>query len=95
MKYVKVNMNDAVKVKLTEEGIAILKQQHDEMNAFLLARGRKGLEDYSPRLDEDGYYQDQLWSLFQTFGKFIGLACPNMFDLDILLPIQQESDGKP
>lgn len=86
----KVNANMGVKVKLTDVGVSILKAQHDELNQHFKSRGAKGLGEFKTNLDDNGYYQTQLWSLMHTFGPYISPTQENPFDLDIII-----SNGKP
>lgn len=68
----KVNMNDNVRVKLTDRGRQILRQNW----------AKYGVQ-YEIREDEDGYYQTQLWCLFQDFGKSIRIGGNLPFSTEI------------
>lgn len=81
----KVNINQEVKVKLTEYGISILKEQHDELNKWIETRGGKGLGEFELRLDEDGYYSTQIWMLMNQFGHVIRMGNKNPFNLEIII----------
>lgn len=85
-----VNINDNVKVKLNELGINILKEQRDELNKALTKNGAKGLGDYEPKVDEEGYTTFQLWSLMQTFGEHLSLGFKIPFEPEIIV-----TKGKP
>lgn len=66
------NLNDYVNIKLTETGIAILKEEHD-----------KYLKEYAgefkyPEIDENGYTQMQMWEVMQIFGKYMYNGNPNL-----------------
>lgn len=79
---VQFNANEQVRVKLNERGEAILRKQHaDLVNA---TQGRYD-EPFVLKLDEEGYYRAQLWSLRQTFGPHMTLGSLPPFDLDIVL----------
>lgn len=70
----KFNFNDSVKVRLTNFGIEILKQQHNELNSRIKNRGGKGLGEFSVNVDEEGYTTFQLWSLISKFGHVMQLG---------------------
>lgn len=79
-----LNMNESVKVKITDFGIKVLKQRHDELNEKIKARGGKGTK-FELKLDEDGYYTTQLWHLMNIFGEYAGLAAEPPFDINIVI----------
>ena len=58
------NINDVVKVKLTDMGKDIYYHQYDEFN---LTQG------YT-ETDENGYTKFQLWELMRLYGKFINMT---------------------
>jgi hypothetical protein len=68
----KLNLNDRVKVKLSPKGIAILQQEYPTMKVPL-------------KIDEEGYYSDQLWCLFSVFGPYINLGCVMPFETGIII----------
>ena len=67
----KFNVNDEVKIKLTERGLEILEKE-DLVSLF----------DHS-KCDEDGWYKVQLWWLMSVFGKHIYLGCNVPFETEI------------
>lgn len=68
---VKFNLNDHVLVKVTSEGIEALRENHDQLNAFLGGR----LSDFTPpQVDENGYTRMQLWCVMQEFGPHIRMG---------------------
>ena len=54
----KFNVNHNVKIKLTKTGVKVIKDYYDEANI-----------DYEIKLDEDGYFQDQMWHVMKMFGS--------------------------
>lgn len=74
-----VNMNDMVAVKLTEKGVRVLKERHDELRRHV----PKLPEWIGPTLGKDGRYRTQLWSLMHEFGDSTSLGCDPCFELDI------------
>jgi hypothetical protein len=77
---IEFNINEYVKVKLTDAGRKELKKQHTD----LYSRYHQTIPEYQPpKEDEEGYSKWQLWHLMSTFGDKLYLGCPNMFELDI------------
>jgi hypothetical protein len=82
----KVNVNIAVKVKLTDFGISILKDRHDELNESIKSRGGQGFGEFELKLDEDGYYKTQLWTLMNIFGDAMTMAANEIpFELNMII----------
>lgn len=75
------NINDYVKVKLTNYGIEILKQQHDELkNKF-----GGDIGEFDLKLDSEGYYETQLWSLMSDLGQYCIMGRELPFETNIIL----------
>ena len=64
----KFNINNYVKVKLTEHGKYLLQQHHNELQALMpeAARFPMRLE-----LEPDGSYKEQLWVIMNELGSGI------------------------
>lgn len=57
--------NDYVKCKLTDAGLEILRKQHNELRAIA-----PQLPPWTPpKLDNEGFYEAQLWCLMDDFGR--------------------------
>lgn len=67
----KININDIVKVKLTDFGKEIYYHQFDELNA---SRGRAVIEPFYPKVNEDGYTSFQLWYLMDLYGRYLSIT---------------------
>lgn len=86
---VKINLNDFVKVKLTDYGKEIYYHRFDELGKCL------GKEDwaYFPKEDEEGKSKFQLWDFIQLYGNYIGMARPNVIEpLDIEFEVKEEAE---
>lgn len=81
----KVNANVNVKVRLTDYGVSILKNRHDELNEYIRICGGQGFGEFELNLDENGYYTTQLWTLMNIFGKTTTIGSENPFDLNIII----------
>lgn len=71
------NINDKVKVQLTELGRKILDDQHRALEARFPAVKQFGRHD--PKDDSDGWSEWQLWELMNKFGGHFGNGRPLPF----------------
>lgn len=67
----KHNLNDAIRVKLTDYGKKIYTEELERTNRYF---GRRVIENTSPIVDADGYSTFQLWSFMNTFGSYLYMA---------------------
>lgn len=72
------NINDPVRVKLTEVGMAEYRRQAAEVRARLPEHARDMIAS-EPKLDADGYCTAQMWDVMQTFGHLCGVGRPQPF----------------
>jgi len=81
----KVNINDMVKVRLTDEGRRLHRANHDEFVNGIKTRSGKPitLEYDAPKEDTDGWSRWQLWSLMQEFGHHMSLGRNPPFETEI------------
>jgi hypothetical protein len=86
----KVNINDAVKVKLTDFGVSILKEKREKLNKAIKGRGGKGFGEFELKKDADGYTTFQHWELMNTFGDVMTMGFNAPFETDIIV-----TKGKP
>lgn len=81
--YQDFNINDYVKVKLTEKGKYIYYHQFDAMNADILHGGGKPLNPIELEYDDEGYTEFQLWHLMAIFGNHLFNGCNIPFETAI------------
>ena len=81
----KFNINDSVRVRLTDHGRAILLQAQLDN----LERGRPACLSALPTEDADGWSKWQLWDLMQTFGNWMGVGKKIPFETTIDLVVPQ------
>lgn len=74
----KIHLNDTVKVKLTPHGLRHYREKQSSFNASLPARIKPFPID--PPLDEEGFYQTQLWQLMNLFGSSLYMGGPMPFE---------------
>lgn len=84
IKRITINLNEYVKVKLTDYGKDIFYHQFDDVIEVAKRKGGKPPEPSMPRVDEEEYTSFQLWYLMQLFGPHIGIAMPQPFDINIV-----------
>lgn len=70
------NINEAVSVRLTNTGRDI----HYRRHVALIGNNYRYIP---PETDADGWSEFQMWELMQIFGKHIGIAKENPFELNI------------
>lgn len=72
------NINDEIKVKLTEHGRSILDK--DVTNTLGMLKGFN-ISDYSPyHTDDEGYTEFQLWDFMRIFGPHFWNGCPQIIE---------------
>lgn len=75
------NMNQYVKVKLTDVGREKLQQDHQKLYSTF----KSSREFRLPKEDEDGWSKWQMWHLFEAFGPHIHLGARIPFETEIEL----------
>ena len=76
----KININDVVKVRLTEYGRKIHRGNHQKFWSML---GKCDVKYFPPEEDENGWSEWQLWDLMNEFGKHVGLGSKLPFETEI------------
>lgn len=84
---VKINLNEYVKVHLTDLGKEIYYHQVDTIND---AYGKIVIEPKFPTEDSDGYTEFQLWDFIRLYGPHIGMCKPNVISpLEIVYMLKE------
>ncbi len=79
------NVNQYIKVKLTDVGKVELKRQHNELRKVCASVG-----EYSPKEeDEDGFVKFQAWSLFSSLGHLCNIGCNPPFETDVKIEVNE------
>lgn len=81
----KFNINNYVKVRLTDRGREILLEQHNDLNCFRTTEHLSPLDYNPPKEDGEGYSRWQMWSLINTFGEYTCIGKEPPFETDIIL----------
>lgn len=74
---IRINLNEPIKVKLTDWGKEIYYHQYDRANQIA---GREICKPRFPREDENGYTEFQLWCFIELYGIHMGMTLPNVID---------------
>ncbi len=82
------NINDTVRVRLTEHGREALRQNTDAMNHVLsqTISNNLVLPYETVKEDREGWSEWQLWHLMQQFGHLMSPAGPMLFEAEIEIP---------
>lgn len=74
---IRINLNEPIKVKLTDWGKEIYYHQYDSINQIY---GREICKPSLPKEDENGYVKFQLWCFMELYGMHIGMTLPNVIE---------------
>ena len=75
--HIRINLNEPIKVKLTEWGKEIYYHQYDRVNRIA---GREICKPKFPEEDENGYTEFQLWCFIELYGEHMGMTLPNVIE---------------
>lgn len=74
---IRINLNEPIKVKLTDWGKEIYYHQYDRANQIA---GREICKPKFPKEDENGYTEFQLWRFMELYGEHMGMTLPNVIE---------------
>lgn len=72
----KINLNEIIKVKLTDYGQEIYYHRNDD----LILHGCKYVEQKFKKTDENGYSKFQLWDFMNVYGRYMLLGVQNIIE---------------
>ena len=89
------NINDYIKVKLTQRGTEILRQNHNRIFGQVDLLDKRPFQE--PSIDEDGYCKFQMWQFCEEFGG-IGMGefnqnPPHETNIKICIPSEAAGDS--
>ena len=88
MNDIRINLNEDIKVKLTDLGKDIYYHQFYELNRQC---GKIVYKPSFPKEDAEGYTKFQLWVFIEIYGKYIGMEKPNVIKpLEIVYELPNE-----
>lgn len=86
---IRINLNEPIKVKLTDLGKEIYYHQYDSTNQ---GRNICKITPKFPKEDENGYTEFQLWSFIELYGEYMGMTLSNVIEpLEIVYERQEEA----
>ena len=74
---IRINLNEPIKVKLTDWGKEIYYHRYDRTNQIA---GREIYKPKFPKEDENGYTEFQLWCFMELYGEHMGMTLPNVIE---------------
>ena len=74
---IRLNLNDTIKVKLTDWGKEIFYHQNDKLNQIA---NKEICKPHFPKEDKNGYTNFQLWEFIELYGAYIGMSLPNVIE---------------
>ena len=77
------NINDTVRVRLTDHGRSVHKAAHAHLTAHITAHARDEWPYYPPKENDDGWSEWQLWSLMNIFGPHMWMTGEMCFATEI------------
>lgn len=77
---IRINLNDPIKVKLTDYGKEIYYHQYEWLNPIA---GKESYKPMLPKEDENGYTEFQLWRFMELYGEHMGMIEPN-----VIMPLE-------
>lgn len=89
MRYVDVNLNNYIKVKLTEDGLRAWKE-HDDFylrESDLLEEHSRPIEHYQNQVDQDGYVSFQIHHFMHVFGDFATVDADKYFGMRVQVEV--------
>lgn len=88
-KTIPFNLNDNIKVKLTEIGYQHLADMHNELVGIIPNWIMVDSSFYKNMADKDGYTTFQAWEFIYKFGNKTGNGYPQYYLLDVLLEVEE------
>ena len=79
----KFNVNDIVRVKLTQVGLNIIRKKEDCYRHLKISGIKR-------KKDKEGYTKFQLWELMSLFGDHLYNGCDVPFNPEIKIEIKKE-----
>lgn len=86
MREVTINLNDYVRVKLTEAGVQKLREIHEQLET--VAPGIGSFK--APDADAEGRSRFQLWVLMSHLGSSLSLGCDQPMATDLIVESSHE-----
>ena len=93
-----VNLNQKMKVKLSDFGKDVYYHQYDEVNEKIKSLGGKPIVPTMPKVDAEGYTTFQMWQFMNLYGEHMTMGATQVLEtLDVIIVegwIVEEGDSK-
>lgn len=93
-----VNLNQNIKVKLSDLGKEIYYHRFDEVNEKIKCHGGKPITPTMPKVDAEGYTLFQIWQFMNLYGEYMTMCGERVLEtLDVIIVdgwIVEEGDSK-
>ena len=83
------NINDCIKIKITDYGFEILEEQHQEL-IDRVPMYNVPFEEVKPKVDSEGWTRMQMWEVFEIFGPYMGMGQKPAIEIDIMIPLEEQ-----
>lgn len=87
MQYKETNLNNYIKVKLTEKGKEIYRNRFDEDDIKEL-----GIEYCEPKINKDGYTEFLIWDFMRIFGKHFHILGDNPCETKCMVQVKNDEN---
>lgn len=87
-RYVKFNVNNFVRVQLTEHGLKVHRAAYDVLFSHLPPHAREHFPYLPPDTDKDGWSRFQMWDVLKTFGPHVWMTGKPCFWMDIEFEVE-------
>lgn len=81
----KFNINDIIKVKLTDLGYQVLVDDWNWMIDIIPNWKKRDIQFFKDGEDKDGYISFQLWKFMQKFGSVTKMGMKDYYSSDIII----------
>ena len=86
MKHLKINLNDVIFVKFTDDGFEYLCKHYNRFYKLSTSIPEKTVEFYKEQCDEMGLYKILLWEFMNIFGSEMYMGnTKQYFNMDIII----------
>ena len=84
----KFNVNNTIKVKLTDLGYQLLLDIYNKWSLGLSFHEDRDIEYFRDMADEDGYSSFQMWQFIRDFGPVTDMGAKSHYETNILIDIE-------
>jgi hypothetical protein len=85
MEQIKFNINNEVKVKITDIGYDIWLAYENKFTQYLPTYPITTIEELKAKADKDGYTEFQMWDMMSIFGSHMKMGFENPIETNIII----------